>query len=110
MDEINKMIFGKVLPDTTEKTYEDLRLYFEEDYDRNNPATRGLARAKYEKDVRASAHKEEFNHRFMHKFFGEKENHLQHFQHLLGGALGGALGKQGGGTGIFGGTQGTNEP
>ena len=69
MDEINILLFPRVIPEAPEETYHNTKLYFEEDYDRCNPATRDVALEKYENEVRKSGDKKKFNDRFKHKFF-----------------------------------------
>ena len=79
MDEINKIIYGPVAPQNAEETYENMRLYLEEDYDRCNPATSGMAIEKYSDEVQSVGQKKKYHNRFMHKFFlipGRKERQL----------------------------------
>lgn len=74
MHHINVLLFGKIDPLVTDDTYEDLRLYFEEDYDRCNPATQRHAIEEYSKEVQSYGNKEKYHTKFMNKFFGQYEH------------------------------------
>ena len=65
---VNKKLFGKVNGRATTETYESLRLYLDEDYDRANPATKEKALDDFSKEIQINGDPRKYYNRFLKRY------------------------------------------